>query len=279
MEKFSVLIPVSNKETVENLKRCLDSVFNQTLKPNEVVLVKDGTLRNELNDLLKNYKLKIIELKRHRGIGYALNVGVKSCKYNLIARMDSDDISMPNRFELQVNKFKENKNLKILGGQILEFEENRIKKIRKVPTTYEGIKKYSRKRSPFNHMSVMYRKDTILELGNYTNRPHLEDYYLWIEALRRNYYVENLKEIIILANNNSTTMKNRGGLKYIPPMFELQKHLLQLKYINIFEFTKNMIIRIFVALVPTKVRTLIYSTFLREKYTNTPLTIDDIYEK
>ena len=241
MEKFSVLIPVSNKESVENLKRCLDSVFNQTLKPNEVVLVKDGALRKELNELLENYKLKIIELKKHHGIGYALNIGIKSCKYNLIARMDSDDISMPNRFELQVKRFEENDRLQILGGQILEFEDNRIKKVRKVPTEFEKIKKYSKKRSPFNHMSVMYRKDTILDIGNYTNRPHLEDYYLWIEALNRDCYVENLNEIIILANNNSTTMKNRGGFKYIPPMFDLQKHLLQIKYINFFEFSKNMI--------------------------------------
>lgn len=278
MEKFSVLIPVSNKETIENLKRCLDSVFNQTLKPNEVVLVKDGILRKELNELLKKYKLKIIELKKHRGIGYALNVGIKNCKYNLIARMDSDDISLPDRFELQIKRFSENKDLKILGGQILEFEDNRIKKIRRVPTSYEKILKYSRKRSPFNHMSVMYRKDTVLEIGNYTNRPHLEDYYLWIEALRKGYYAENLSEIIILANNNSTTMKNRGGVKYIPPMFKLQKHLLEIKYINTFQFCENMLIRIFVALVPTKVRTIIYSLFLRKKYTNTPLTIDDIYK-
>lgn len=278
MEKFSVLMPVSNKEIASNLKRCLDSIFNQTLIPNEVVVILDGKIRKELKAVLKNYKLKIIELKKNKGIGYALNVGIQNCKYNLIARMDSDDISMPNRFELQIKKFKENKNLSILGGQILEFDNNHIKKIRKVPTEYKDILKYSKKRNPFNHMSVMYKKSTILALGNYTNSPHLEDYYLWIKALQNNYYVENLNEILILANNTTTTIKNRGGIKYIKPTINLQTYLLKSEYINIFEFLKNTLVRVFVALVPNKIRIIIYSLFLREKYTNKNLTINDVYK-
>ena len=278
MIKFSVLMPICNKEKASNLKRCLDSIFNQTLKPNEVVIVKDGILRKELNDILKLYKVKIIELKEHKGIGYALNLGIRKCKYDLIARMDSDDICMPNRFELQIKKFKENDKLTILGGQILEFDNEKIKKIRKVPTKYEDILKYAKKRCPFNHMSVMYKKETILKLGNYSNTPHLEDYYLWIEALKNNFYVENLEQIIILANNTSSTMKNRGGVKYIKPILKLQKHLLQIKYINLFEFINNTFIRVIVALVPNKIRSFIYTNFLREKYSDSATSINDVYK-
>lgn len=278
MNKFSVLIPVSNKENPDNLKRCLNSILNQTVKPNEIVIVKDGKFGKKLNNVLKKYELKIIELNEHKGIGYALNIGIQNCKYNLIARMDSDDISLPNRFELQLKKFRENENLTILGGQILEFDETSIKKVRSVPTKYADILKYSKKRSPFNHMSVMYKKDAILKLGNYISTPHFEDYYLWINALKNDYYVENLSEIIILANNTSFTMKNRGGLKYIKPTLNFQKYLLKSKYINVFEFIRNIFIRVVVALLPNRIRTWIYSMFLREKHNNDVVDIKEIYK-
>lgn len=275
MNKFSVLMPVGNMEKPSNLKRSLDSIVNQTVKPNEIVIVKDGIFTKELNDVLKKYKLKVIELNEHKGIGYSLNIGIQNCKYDLIARMDSDDISLPNRFELQLKKFKENKNLAILGGQILEFDENNIKKLRSVPVEYKDILKYVKKRSPFNHMSVMYKKDVILKLGNYENTPYFEDYILWASAIKNNYYVENLKEIIILASNNSNTMKNRGGKKYIKPTIEFQKYLLRNKYINVFGFIKNIVIRITVAILPNKVRGFIYSTFLRKRHT---VELKDIYK-
>lgn len=268
MNKFSVLMPVGNRENPNNLKRCLDSIINQTRKPDEIVVVKDGKFGKKLNNVLKKYDLKIIELNEHKGIGYALNIGIQNCKYNLIARMDSDDIALPNRFELQLNRFQENKNLTILGGQILEFDKENIKKVRSVPTLYKDILKYSKSRSPFNHMSVMYKKEAILRLGNYISTPHFEDYYLWIKALQNNYYVENLSEIIILANNTSSTMKNRGGLKYIKPTLNFQKYLLKTKYINIFEFIKNVFIRLTVALVPNKIRAIIYHKFLRKEEKN-----------
>lgn len=268
MNKFSVLIPVSNQESPANLKRCLNSILNQTIKPNEIVVVKDGKFPQKLNEVLKEYKLKIIELNEHKGIGYALNVGIKTCKYDIIARMDSDDIALSNRFELQLNRFKKNKKLTILGGQILEFDEKKIKKIRKVPTKYEDILKYSKRRCPFNHMSVMYKKNSILKIGNYSNIPHFEDYQLWITALKKHYYVENLDETIILANNNSNTIKNRGGLKYIKPTIKFQVFLLKANYINMFEFIKNIFIRITVAIVPNKIRAMFYNLFLRKKYKN-----------
>lgn len=268
MSKFSVLMPVSNKENPDNLKRCLDSIINQTIKPDEIVVVKDGKFGKKLDNILKKYNLKIVELNEHKGIGYALNVGIQNCTNNLIARMDSDDIALPNRFELQINRFKKNKKLTILGGQILEFDKDKIKKIRSVPTSYKEILKYSKSRNPFNHMSVMYKKDAIVKLGNYISTPNFEDYYLWINALQNNYYVENLSDIIILANNTSSTMKNRGGMKYIKPTINFQKYLLKTKYINLFEFIKNLSIRISVALIPNKIREKFYLKFLRKEEAN-----------
>lgn len=268
MSKFSVLMPVSNKENPDNLKRCLESIINQTIKPDEIVVVKDGKFGKKLDNILKKYNLKIVELNEHKGIGYALNVGIQNCTNNLIARMDSDDIALPNRFELQINRFKKNKKLTILGGQILEFDKDKIKKIRSVPTSYKEILKYSKSRNPFNHMSVMYKKDAIVKLGNYISTPNFEDYYLWINALQNNYYVENLSDIIILANNTLSTMKNRGGIKYIKPTINFQKYLLKTKYINLFEFIKNLSIRISVALIPNKIREKFYLKFLRKEEAN-----------
>jgi len=262
--KFSLLIPVWYGEEPSKLKRCLDSVMKQTVKPNEIVVVKDGIFSDELNAVLKEYKLKEIEIKESKGIGHALSVGIKSCKYDLIARMDSDDISLPNRFELQLERFAKEKDLAILGGQILEFDKD-LEKVRRVPVQYEDILKFSKSRNPFNHMTVMYRKSVILKVGNYLNKPYFEDYYLWIEVLRRGYYVENLDSILVYANFTDRTLGNRGGRKYLGPLISFQKHLLAIKYISYFTFIKNVCERVLVSLMPVKLRGFIYSHFLRKK--------------
>ena len=119
---------IYDKEKESNLKECLDSIFNQTVKPNQVVVVLDGPLRRELMDILSNYKLDIYKLKEQKGLTYALNYGLEKCKYDLVARMDSDDICIENRFELLLKEFSKDKNLVLVGGQIIEFNENEIKK-------------------------------------------------------------------------------------------------------------------------------------------------------
>lgn len=264
MEKFSVLMSVYNKEKPEYLEQSIHSILNQTIKPNEIVIVKDGILTKELNDIIKKYKLKEVQLEQNVGLGEALKIGVQNCKYDLIARMDTDDISVPNRFELELKEFKKNPKLTLVGGQFIEFDEIGIGKKREVPCDKEEIKKYSYRRNPFNHVTVMFRKNDILEIGNYSHMPYFEDYYLWVRLIEKNYEFLNLDDVLVYVRSGKNMIKRRGGLRYIKSIYTFEKQIYDIKYINFNKFASNVIIRTTVSIVPNKVREKIYTIFLRK---------------
>lgn len=255
---------IYDKEKESNLKECLDSIFNQTIKPNQVVVVLDGPLRRALMDILSNYELDIYKLKEQKGLTYALNYGLKKCKYDLVARMDSDDICIENRFELLLKEFSKDKNLVLVGGQIIEFNGNEIKKKRIVPTSKKEIIKFSKKRNPFNHMSVMYKKNVIIGLGGYPNMDYFEDYYLWMKILKNNYSVKNINEIIIKARSDNNHIKRRGGIKYIKYIRNFEKELYKEGYIDRKCCIINIIERVFISILPNSLRKTTYNIFLRK---------------
>ena len=262
--KFSVLMCVYDKEESSNLDSSLHSIFDQTIKPNQVVVVQDGPLRKELTDILDKYKIERIELKEKVGLTNGLNIGLTKCKYNLVARMDSDDICMKNRFELLLREFSKDKKLVLAGGQIIEFDNNGLRKKRIVPTNKKDIYNFSKKRNPFNHMSVMYRKDIILKLGGYPKEEYFEDYCLWTKVLGKGYNVKNISDIIIKARSGNKHIKRRGGLKYIKHIYKFEKDLYNDGFINYIEFITNLSERIIISILPNGLRKMIYSIFLRK---------------
>lgn len=163
--KFTVLMSVYYKEKPEYLQLALESVINQTVKPNEIVLVEDGKLTEELQAVITKYQqnypdiFKTYALQQNQGLGKALNFGMKKCSNELIARMDTDDIAELNRFELQIKEFKQDKELMLCGGQIAEFADNptEITSYRSVPLKHNAILNFAKKRNPFNHMTVMLK--------------------------------------------------------------------------------------------------------------------------
>lgn len=180
--KFTVLMSVYYKEKPEYLQLALESIINQTVKPNEIVLVQDGKLTNELQavitDQLQKYPdiFKTYALKQNQGLGKALNFGMKKCSNELIARMDTDDIAELNRFELQIKEFKQDKELMLCGGQIAEFADNQteITSYRSVPLKHNEILNFAKKRNPFNHMTVMFKKQAVQSVGGYQHMPYLK---------------------------------------------------------------------------------------------------------
>mgnify|MGYP001493146841 CR=1 FL=1 len=203
--KFSVLISVYVKESHIFLREALESIyFQQSLKPNEIVIVKDGDLTKDLDAVLNEYKnklpnvIKIVGYKKNRGLGYALNFGLAECSNEIICRMDSDDISVPNRFEIQIKKFTENEELTILGSSIEEFNENPgdLKRERKVYTSYAKITKNMYLKSPFNHMTVVFKKAIVQRIGGYKDIFEHEDHHLWIRILK-NHYGENIDQNLV----------------------------------------------------------------------------------
>jgi len=266
--EFSVLMSVYYKDNPQWLKEAVDSVMNNTVKPNQIVLVVDGQIPDELEQVINEYRdsLDILRLEKNSGLGIALQQGLLKCKYPLVARMDSDDISLPNRFELQLKEFENNSNLTIVGGYIQEIDSNTKENIsiRKVPLTNEGIRKYIKTRNPLNHVSVMFKKEDILKVGNYESFYSMEDYYLWAKCLANNFQLINVPQIFVNVRIDTKMFARRSGYKYFKSNKELSKKLLAMNLLSYPDYLINTIIR-FTAhvLMPNKLREILYKKVLR----------------
>lgn len=266
-ENFSVLLSLYYKESPSALRQSLNSIFQQTILPTEVVLVKDGPLTPELEEVLEEYSrhsnLKIVPLKENQGLGKALNEGLKHCTYDIVARMDTDDIAKPERFEKQLKVFQEHPEYDVVGAWIEEFEgdiEN-IMSIRKLPEHPDEIYLFGKKRCPMNHPCVMYKKSAVLESGGYRKFP--EDYYLWGYMLNNGCKFYNIQESLLWFRSSRAVFQRRGGWKYAMNELELQRDFLKIGYINLFQFIRNVTIRFTTRMVPNKVREFIYKKLLR----------------
>ena len=266
--EFSVLMSVYHKDNPQWLKQAIDSVLNNTIKPNQIVLVVDGQIPNELEQVIAEYKnkLDILRLEKNSGLGIALQQGILKCKYPLVARMDSDDISLPNRFELQLKEFENNLNLTIVGGYIQEFDSQTNEKtsIRKVPLDDTEIKNYLKTRSPFNHPTVMFKKEDILKAGNYQTFYQMEDYYLWARLVKANFQMKNIPEILLNFRTDKNMFARRGSYKYFKSNKEVSKQMLKMKIINYPYYVFNILVRFITqVLMPNKIRSLFYKKVLR----------------
>lgn len=224
---FSVLLSLYIKEKPEYLEECFRSLLEQTLPANEVVLVLDGPITIELMAVVDRWRetlnLKIVALPINVGLGSALNIGLKECTHDIVARMDTDDICVPKRFEKQILKFSLQPNLMISGGQIYEFHgaKKEFFSKRNVPLTYQELIDFSKKRSPFNHMTVMYRKSFILSIGGYVTHLFMEDYNLWLRAINSGAIIDNDPSILVQARAGKEMLARRQGIKYIKSEFKL----------------------------------------------------------
>lgn len=271
IEKFSVLMAIYKNDDPVWLKEAIDSVFNQTIIPNEVIVVHDGkigkNLINVVDDCSKKYKcITFIGYEENQGLGFALNYGLKHCSNEIIARMDSDDICSNNRFEKELKILSGDSNITIVGSNVNEFigtKDNIIcRKI--VPETMKDIKAYSKKRSPFNHPSVMFKKKDVISVGSYIELHRLEDYYLWYRLLQKGFKGYNIQEDLLYmrTTNDFYARRGKGVLK---SRMILNKIMLRDKYINIFEYAYINIIYLINACIPNFARKIIYKCFFRKK--------------
>ena len=223
MQHFSVLMSLYVKEIPEYARACFDSLLRQTVLADEWVIVEDGPLTQQMYDLLDEYEtkhpnlIKRIKYSQNQGLGVALRTGLPECTYDLIARMDTDDIAREDRFEKQLQEFKANPLLDICGSNIDEFEESPqiIVAKRNVPTKHEEIVKYQKKRDAFNHMTVMFKKKAVLDAGNYQPCPLMEDTYLWVRMMKNGAICKNIDEPLVYARIGKDVFGRRGGF---PPV-------------------------------------------------------------
>lgn len=271
MKKFSVLMSVYHKECPENLKSSLDSVFSQTVRADEVVLVEDGALTDELEAVVRDYEkryqgLKVVRFAENRGLGFALNDGLKACSYELVARMDADDICKPQRFEKELKVFEAHPDYGMVGSWIDEFEHvpGDSSSVRKVPETPEENLKYAKSRCPVNHPTVMYRKSDVMRAGCYQTALFPEDYFLWIKMLQNGTKVYNIQESLLWFRFSIDTFKRRGGWKYACDEAKTQWNIYRLGFIGIPTLCKNVAVRFTTRILPNWVRAWMYQHVLRK---------------
>lgn len=275
---FSVAMSVYHKDNAVYFDRALQSITeNQTIMPSEIVLVCDGPLNEDLDSVIEKYQnryhfFKIIRLKENKGLGNALKLAVENASNELIARMDSDDVSVPDRFEQQLGFFKEHPEIDIVGGDITEFigEETNIVGKRTVPNTNSAIKQYMKKRAAFNHVSVMYKKSVVQSVGGYLDWFWNEDYYLWIRMQLNNAVFSNTGSVLVNVRVGNEMYQRRGGKKYYLSEKKLQKYMLDHRMIGIPTYFLNVSKRFIVQMMlPNKLRGWVFKTFAREKKNDT----------
>jgi len=273
LKDFSVLMSVYSKENPFFLRQSLESICTQSLMPNEVVLVKDGPLNVELdnviNEYVENFKMLfvVIELPTNKGLANALNVGMEHSKHDILARMDSDDVCIYNRFEIQINYLVDNA-LDIVGGQIIEFSKNieDLVSFRKVPIQHDEIVKFMKFRSPFSHPTIIMRKEIFKTLGAYDTKIFPEDYDFFVRAYLAGFNFGNVKENVLyfrLGENISEAIKRRWGINYAVNEIKLYKNFLKLGFYSYGDFFKVVIFKIPLRIIPFKLYSYIYFKFSR----------------
>ncbi|ALS03380.1 ammonia monooxygenase [Enterococcus silesiacus] len=258
-------------ENPSYFKEAINSVFEQTLQPEEVLLVEDGPLTDELNAMISEIKSKvgkqltIVPLAENVGLGKALAVGVKACRNELIARMDCDDIMIPSRLELQSEEMENDASLAIVGSNITEFhgEIDNVLGYKKMPASNEEIREFSKKRNPFNHMTVMFRKESVMKVGNYQSLNGFEDYYLWVRLLKAGYTAKNIQKDLVYARTGLDMYARRGGFNYLMPGLKARKKIYQEGLGSFKDYLFVSSVHICVSLMPNKMRGWFYEKKLR----------------
>lgn len=263
---FSVLICVYKKDDARIFDYALDSIFKNTLQPKKVVLVVDGFIEDNLENVIKKYShityFKIIRNVDNIGFVNSLNLGLKNIVSKWVVRCDADDFNVPERFKILSNHMKEDVDL--IGSYVAETNElNEIYAVKKVPLSHQEILKHLKKRNPFNHMSVAYKRSVVVNLKGYPNIELREDYALWATMISEGYKSKNIKDILVHASAGEKMFKRRKGGAIIKAEIALQSHLINTQITTYIEALIYGTIRSLSFMMPTFIVRFIYNNFLR----------------
>lgn len=259
--KFSVSICVYERDNPCFFREALDSIYNQTLVPDEVVLTVDGFVPDEINEIINEYvskyKMRVVRLKRNMGHGNARRAGLEACSYNYVAIADADDVNRSDRFEKQINAFKANCNLSAVSSYCTHFCDtiDNIISYETLPLTNESIRKMMRTRCPLTQAAIMFKKDEVEAAGGYLDWYHAEDYYLWLRLYLNDAEFANIPENLVAVRSNKDQIIRRGGYKYYISLKKLYKFMYKNSIIGFGLYIFNVLSRFVVqVLFPTKLR-------------------------
>lgn len=275
--KTSILMSVYCKEKAAYFEQSLVSILiEQTIKPDEFVLVCDGPLNEELNSIIAKFEklfpsiLKVFRTEQNQGLGKALNFGLEKCTNEIVIRADSDDICASNRIEIQAQFLEDNPDITVVSSYIDEFDNDVTKPIaiKTLPLNHDELVLYAKFRNPLNHMAVAFRKSHIVNIGSYHHLPYVEDYELWARVIASNYRIANIDKVLVHARVGNGMTKRRGNKQCIKSWRILNQFMFSNNMITKREFRRNMLsIRVFVHM-PNFIRKLLYKIVLRKRFHN-----------
>lgn len=257
--KFSVLIPVYYGDHPDFFHNALESIYAvQTLKPDQIVIVIDGPISEALEDIINTWVSKfndlitIVRMPVNVGLGIALSKGLEACKYDLVARMDSDDLATKDRFEKQLCQFKNKENLTICGSNVHEFVSNKVEiySSRIVPSDMDDIIRFAKYRNPINHPTVMFNRLKIINIGGYLPMRGFEDYYLWVRCLLAGYTFYNIQENLVYMRGGPEQLTRRSGLTYVYDEIVFYITLKRVRFLTTYQFFIVILMRTSIRLLP-----------------------------
>lgn len=270
---FTVAMSVYKNDNPEDFKTAVHSIYDkQTIRPSEIVLVKDGPIPAKLEAVVKELQnmipvMKVVTFEVNRGHAAARQGGLEAASNELVAIMDADDVAVPNRFEMQLKAFEEHPEVSVVGGLIREFIDrpDNVVGTRIVPEDDVDIKAYLKSRCPMNLVTVMLKKSDVMKVGGYLDWYCEEDYYLWIRLTLGGYKFYNIQENLVNVRVGEEMYKRRGGMKYFKSEARLQKYMLDHKVISLPRYLYNVAIRWAVQVgMPNSVRGWVFQTFARK---------------
>lgn len=268
---LSVVLPTYARDTPDHLDLAIESVVEQTRPPQEVTIVRDGPIPPALESVIEKWSvadhapITQVSLKENRGLGAALREGVKQCKHEYVARMDADDVSVPQRFERQTGFLAKNPDIDIVGGYIAEFVDDPSNTVscREVPTEHETIDRMARFRSPFNHGSVIFRKSAAISVGNYRAVDRMEDWDLWARMLLDGALTANVPDVLVRVRAGDELFGRRGGWEYGREEIRQQVDFLRWGFVTPIQFLRNLVLRVPMRFLPRRIRGQLYRRYLR----------------
>lgn len=272
--KYSVLMTVYKKDNPEYFRKSILSMLNQTVLTDDFVIVKDGPIPAELQQVIdyfyKEYPRIInqVSLKENVGLGLALNEGLKVCKNDIVARMDADDISVNNRCELQLREFEIDNELDIIGCAVNEFvgQESNVVCTRTVPITHDQIYKFAKQRDPFNHPTVMYRRSKVLSCGGYKDLRKNQDTDLWIRMLMNGCRAKNINQSLLLFRFEEDTYKRRKNWLNTKLLIKIRYNAYKVGFNSLTDFLKVAVAQLLVYIMPISFQKWLYKKYLRSSH-------------
>lgn len=267
---ISVVLPVGPAETTDHLSECLTSLTDQSLQPQECVIVHSDKSIDTVGAAVKRVNPSF-DIHRVAGPGTnladALNEGIKASTGKLIARIDADDVATKRRLEKQHRVFERNPEVSVVGSYVAEYDEAMETKrhVRTVPTSHELIREFAIHRCPMNHPSVMYRKDDVDSIGGYEHHPRFEDYLLWIRMIQAGYRLYNIPEILTQMRTGTAFTQRRAGIKYAKNEALFFLKLQKMGFLPWYITAVNILTRAPIRLAPQSLVNIIYSQFRDDK--------------